>query len=262
MQTIARRALGKADNHSRAWKNTTARLTLTQEGRSTKGRGETCRQLRQDRGPTCKKLRHRRQIGTEPIGRRAIGILSILLALTTGDFFFRVRTCFLFLEKTSRQPRERGVNSTLQTYGTYRVAEHDHISSREHAWPKSCKAQDCTSLSPKQLSSTCHVPFLAAPDADHMHEFSLTHLIYLTYLSDSVTSTHKIYGTRSIFTLRCSTAEWRINTNPISHTFQIFRSHCAKMSVIFSAIAFLECLRFVVPGLLGSELPMTWLETV
>ena len=28
------------------------------------------------------------------------------------------------------------------------VAQHDHISSREHAWLKSCKAQDCTSLCP------------------------------------------------------------------------------------------------------------------
>ena len=33
-------------------------------------------------------------------------------------------------------------------YSTYRVAQHDHISSREHAWLKSCKAQDCTSLCP------------------------------------------------------------------------------------------------------------------
>ena len=33
-------------------------------------------------------------------------------------------------------------------YSTYRVAHHDHISSREHARLKSCKAQDCTSLCP------------------------------------------------------------------------------------------------------------------
>ena len=31
-------------------------------------------------------------------------------------------------------------------YSTYRVAQIDHISSREHAWLKSWKAQDCTSL--------------------------------------------------------------------------------------------------------------------
>ena len=66
----------------------------------------------------------------------------------------------------------------------------------------------------KQLSSTCHVSFFAAPDTDHKHKFCLTHL---TYLSDDLSSTHKTFGTRSIFTLRSSTAEWRSNTNPISH---------------------------------------------
>ena len=54
-------------------------------------------------------------------------------------------------------------------------------------------------LCPKQLSSTCHVSFFAAPDTVHKHKFSLTHLIYLTYLSDSLTNTHKIFGTRSTF---------------------------------------------------------------
>ena len=32
-----------------------------------------------------------------------------------------------------------------------------------------------------------------------------------------VSPAHKIYDPRPIFTLRCSTAEWRINTNTISH---------------------------------------------
>ena len=36
----------------------------------------------------------------------------------------------------------------------------------------------------------CHVSFLAAPDTDHKHKFSLTHLIYLSYLSDSLTNTY------------------------------------------------------------------------
>ena len=38
-------------------------------------------------------------------------------------------------------------------YSTYRVAQQDHVSSREHAWLKSCKAQDCTSVCPK---NNCH----------------------------------------------------------------------------------------------------------
>ena len=61
-------------------------------------------------------------------------------------------------------------------------------------------------VSTEQLSSTCHVSFLAAPDTDHKHKFSLTHLIYLSYLSDSLTYIHKIYDSRLKKTLRCSTA--------------------------------------------------------
>ena len=76
----------------------TSRLTPIQVGGSTKRRGENCRQLRQDRGPTCRQLRYRRQHGTKPSGRRAIGILSILQALTVGDFS-RVTTGFGCLEK-------------------------------------------------------------------------------------------------------------------------------------------------------------------
>ena len=77
----------------------TSWLTLKQVGGSTKGRGETCRQIRQDRRPTCKQLRHRRQRGTKPIGRRAIGVLSILQGLTICNIFLRVRTSFGCLEK-------------------------------------------------------------------------------------------------------------------------------------------------------------------
>ena len=42
-------------------------------------------------------------------------------------------------------------------------------------------------VSLKQLSSTCHVSFLAAPDTDHKHKFSLTHF---AYLSDDLPNTH------------------------------------------------------------------------
>ena len=76
-----------------------------QDGGSTKGREETCRQLRQGRGPTCKPLRHRRQIGTKPIGRRAIGILSILQALTFGVFFSELGQFRLPGEKPSANRR-------------------------------------------------------------------------------------------------------------------------------------------------------------
>ena len=94
------------------------RLTIKQVGGSTDSRGETCRQLRQDRGPTCRQLRHRRQHGTKPSGRRAIGILSIRQSLTTGDFFSQLGHVSVAWRKTSSQPTE-GVNSTPRnTAGT------------------------------------------------------------------------------------------------------------------------------------------------
>ena len=88
-----------------------------------------------------------------------------------------------------------------------------------HAWLKSWKAQECSSLCPqKPVSSTCHVSFLAAPDNDHKHKLSLTHLIYFSISFRRSSPAH----TRSMVLdpyLPCdvSTAEWRINTNPISH---------------------------------------------
>ena len=69
-------------------------------------------------------------------------------------------------------------------------------------------------VSLKQSSSTCPVSFLAAPDTIHRHKFSLT---CFTCLSNDLSNPHKTFGTRWIFTLRCFTAEWRINANPISH---------------------------------------------
>ena len=107
-------------NNMKATKTLTTSLTRTQVGDCTDSRGETCRHLRQARGPTCKQLRHRRQRGTKPSGRRAIGILSILQALTTGDFFLRVRTGFGCLEK-NLQPTDGRCEQYTHKYSTYRV---------------------------------------------------------------------------------------------------------------------------------------------
>ena len=76
-------------------------------------------------------------------------------------------------------------------------------------------------MSIKHLSSTCHVSFLAALDTDNEHKFTLTHFIHSSYLSDGLTFTNKPYDSQPISTLRWSTAEWRINTNPISHRKQV-----------------------------------------
>ena len=164
MQTIPWRAPGKdprkIHSHSlQSTKKTAKRATiwgqrrirlrwpLKQVGGSTKGRG-----------PTCKQLRHRRQRGTKPIGRRALGILSILQALTTGDFSSELGQVSV-ASKTSSQPTGRCGQYTHK-HSTYRVAQHDHVSSREHAWLTSCKAQDCTPLCPH---NNCHPRVMSRP---------------------------------------------------------------------------------------------------
>ena len=105
---------------------------------------------------------------TKPIGRRAIGILSLLQqAVTTCDIFLRGRTGFGCLENNPPANR-RNVNSTPTNTARIRVAQHDHISSREHAWLRELHSTDCTSLClKKKLSSTCHVSSFAAPEPDH-----------------------------------------------------------------------------------------------
>ena len=83
---------------------------------------------------------------------------------------------------------------------------------------KSWKAQDCTSLCPWD---NCHPRVMshsfATPDADHKHRFSLTHLIYFSCLSDSLTFKKTPFDSQPIFSLRWSMAEWRINTIAIYH---------------------------------------------
>ena len=64
--------------------------------------------------------------------------------------------------------------------------------------------------------------FLAATDTVHNHKLSLSDF---TCLSDALSNTHTTFGTRWIFTVRCSTAEWRINTNPISHKLWAQNAH-------------------------------------
>ena len=109
-----------------------------------------------------------------------------------------------------------GVNST-------QIQHEQSCTAWSHFITRTRVAQELQSsglhilVSLKQLSSTCHVSFLAAPDTDHKHKFSLTHFIRFSYLSHGLTFTNKPYDSQPIHTMRCSTAEWRINTNPISY---------------------------------------------
>ena len=114
-----------------------------------------------------RQLRHRRQIGIEPIGRRAIGILSILQALTIGEFFLRVRTSFGCLEK-KLQPTDGRCEQYTHKYSTCRVA------SREHAWLKS-------------PSNSCHPRVMSHP---------LPHQT-LTTSTSSLSLTSPIFATTS-----------------------------------------------------------------
>ena len=116
------------------------------------------------------------KLGSKPTGRRAISILSILQGLTICEKkknCLRVRTSFGCLEK-NLQPTDGGGSGEQCThkYSTYRVAQHDHISSREYARLKSWKAQECTSLCPKAIVIHVFRSFIAALDTDDKDKFS------------------------------------------------------------------------------------------
>ena len=65
--------------------------------------------------------------------------------------------------------------------------------------------------------NSCH-PHVMSRSLPHLTlTTSTSSLTYLTYLSDVLSLTPESFAARSVFTLRRFTAEWRINTNPISH---------------------------------------------
>ena len=132
-------------------------------------------------------------------------------------FFSELGQVSLAWRKTSSQPTGSCEQYTHK-YSTYRVAQHGlHFITRTRVAQELQSSGLHIFVSPKQLSSTCHVSSFAAPDTDHKHKFSLTHFIHFSYLSDGLTFAHRPCDSRPLYTLRCSTAEWRINTNPVSH---------------------------------------------
>ena len=83
----------------------------------------------------------------------------------------------IFLRVTTGSQPMGGVNRTptqAACTDAHSVSQHilNRLTTFHHAWLKSWKAQDYTSLFPEHLSSTCHVSFLAAPDSDHEQKFS------------------------------------------------------------------------------------------
>ena len=119
-------------------------------------------------------------VGPNPMEDEQLEFPAFLQALTTGDFFSEFGHVAVAWRKTFSQPTG-GVNGT-PTNSTYRVAQHDHISSREHA---RLKIKDCTSL--------CHPRFMSHSlphlTTDHKHKFPLTHLIHLSYPTVSPSQT-------------------------------------------------------------------------
>ena len=75
---------------------------------------------------------------------------SLIQALTTGDFFLRVKTGFGCLER-NLQPTDGSCEQYTHKCSTYRVAQHDHISSCELAWLKSWKGSGFAHLCLKKL---------------------------------------------------------------------------------------------------------------
>ena len=104
-------------------------------------------------------------------------------------------------------------------YSTYKVAQHDHISPREHAWVKSWKAQDCTSLCPK--ISVIHVSCL----------------IYLPHLT-LTTSTSSLSPTSSIFPTispkRTQACRYTILVYPAMFHGRVADQHKSHLSQVMS----------------------------
>ena len=127
-----------------------------------------------------------------------------LLLLCFTSFFFLCRL-FHFVNRTPTHTACTDAHSV----SAHHTAQSDHISSCEHAWHK---FKDL--CAENSLSSTRHVSFLAAPDTDHQHKFSLAYLsnptVFLFY-------TPKPVVPRSIKTLRRFTAELRFLRFPIFH---------------------------------------------
>ena len=97
------------------------------------------------------------------------------------------RTLWSKTHRSQNQESYSDLEQYTNKYSTYRVAQHDHISSREHAWVKSWKAQDCTSLCPK---NNCHPRVMS---------HSLPHLALTTSTSSlsPISSTSPLYPTVS-----------------------------------------------------------------
>ena len=112
-------------------------------------------------------------------------------------FFSELGQVSVAWRKSSSQPRGC-VNSTRTN--TARTELHSMVTFH-HANTRGSRAGRLRIAHLCVLETTViHVSFLAAPDTDHKHKFSLTHFIHLSYLSDDLSFTNKPYDSRPIYT--------------------------------------------------------------
>ena len=122
-------------------------------------------------------------------------------------FFLRLRTGFGCLEKKPPANRRSEV-WTVHPQITARTGLHSMITFH----------QANTRGSSSRIAHLCVPETICHPSVmSHQHKFSLTLFIHFSYLSDGLIFAHWPYDSRPLCTLRCSTAEWRICTNPVSH---------------------------------------------
>ena len=131
--------------------------------------------------PTCKQLRHHRQIGPNPVEDEQ---LNSQHSSSPDDWWFSQSLDRFELPGEKPPANRRGVWTVHpQIQHVQSCTAWSHVIIRTLV-DQSCKSSGLhTFVSPTQLSSTCHVSFLAAPDTDHKHKFSPTHFIHFSCLS-------------------------------------------------------------------------------
>ena len=131
----------------------------------------------------------------------------------TCDIFLRVGIRFRLPGENSSQPTG-GVNSTpINTAST----ELHSMITFHHANTRGSRVGTLRIAHLCFFKKVCHPRVMSRSLPRMTLTTSTSSLSSASPIFPTVTTTRKSFGTRSIFTLRCSTAEWRINTNPISH---------------------------------------------
>ena len=163
------------------------------------------------RGETCRQLRPRQQIGIETIGRRAVGIPSILHGLTVRWIFTELGAVSIAWRKTSRQSTEGWTEHPLKQHVQMRTVCHStYWREWSHFITRTRETQDCAFLCFKivvihvsclvlcrtwhwpQAQVLSHLPHLSfRRSLPHTQVLWRTIHIYPTRIHDRVTDQHK-----------------------------------------------------------------------